>query len=68
MCGGRKNLLPGVSGRDSIRQNHRRALDPEMIRPMGIEAGTDLEELVSRIDFTGKTVYVLPYAGSVVPV
>lgn len=39
-----------------------------MIRPMGIEAGTDLEELVSRIDFTGKTVYVLPYAGSVVPV
>ncbi|MCD8075037.1 MAG: nickel-dependent lactate racemase [Lachnospiraceae bacterium] len=43
-------------------------LEPEMVRPMGIEAGTDLEELVSRIDFTGKTVYVLPYAGSVVPV
>ncbi|MCD8396917.1 MAG: hypothetical protein LUD12_07030 [Lachnospiraceae bacterium] len=36
--------LPGVSGRDSIRQNHRRALDPEMVRPMGIEAGTDLGE------------------------
>ncbi|MCD7814601.1 MAG: nickel-dependent lactate racemase [Lachnospiraceae bacterium] len=43
-------------------------LEPEMVRPMGIEAGTDLEELVSKIDFTGKTVYVLPYAGSVVPV
>jgi len=39
-----------------------------MVRPMGIEAGTDLGELLSKIDFTGKTVYVLPYAGSVVPV
>ena len=27
--GGRKNLLPGVAGRDTIRQNHERALDPE---------------------------------------
>ncbi len=27
--GGRKNILPGVAGRNTIRQNHRRALDPE---------------------------------------
>ena len=27
--GGRKNLLPGVAGRETIRQNHERALDPE---------------------------------------
>lgn len=27
--GGRKNILPGVAGRETIRQNHRRALDPE---------------------------------------
>lgn len=26
--GGRKNLLPGVSSRDTIRANHERALDP----------------------------------------
>lgn len=26
--GGRKNLLPGVSSRETIRQNHSRALDP----------------------------------------
>ena len=26
--GGRKNILPGVASRDTIRQNHERALDP----------------------------------------
>ncbi|MGN0406685.1 MAG: nickel-dependent lactate racemase [Bacteroides sp.] len=27
--GGRKSVLPGISGRQTIRQNHTRALDPE---------------------------------------
>lgn len=28
--GGRKNILPGVSSRETIRQNHSRALDPNI--------------------------------------
>ena len=58
----------------TVEQLHKAAhvytlteLDPEMVRPMGIEAGNDLESMVKRIDFTGKSVYVLPFAGSVVP-
>ena len=43
-------------------------LDPEMVKPMGMEAGRDAAELIRKIDFTGKRVYVLPLAGSVVPV
>ena len=42
-------------------------LDPELVAPMGIEAGTDLQALLGKIDFAGKDVYLLPYAGSVVP-
>ena len=34
---------------------------------MGIEASDDLQTLLNQIDFTGKDVYVLPFAGSVVP-
>ena len=34
---------------------------------MGIEASADLEKLLHKIDFTGKSVCLLPYAGSVVP-
>ena len=43
-------------------------LDPEMVRPMGMEAGKEAAELIGKIDFTGKRVYVIPLAGSVVPV
>ncbi len=43
-------------------------LEPEMLRPMGIEAGESLSQLLAQIDFAGRSVYVLPYAGSVVPV
>ena len=42
-------------------------LSDELLRPMGIDASRDLSELMAKIDFTGKSVYVLPYAGSVVP-
>lgn len=43
-------------------------LDAELIRPMGIEASPDLSALMGNIDFTGKSVYILPLAGSVVPI
>ncbi len=43
-------------------------LDPDLIRPMGLIASSDVDELVSQIDFTGKKVYVFPYGGNVVPV
>ncbi len=42
-------------------------LDPEMVQPMGIDAGKDLQAMLEKIDFTGKSVYLLPFAGSVVP-
>lgn len=42
-------------------------IDPEEVRPMGLEADSDLDRLLAKIDFTGKDVYVLPYGGSVVP-
>jgi hypothetical protein len=42
-------------------------LDSEMVLPMGMEASTSIEELLSKIDFEGKTVYSIPFAGSVVP-
>lgn len=42
-------------------------LDPELVAPMGIEASDNLENLLSKMDFTGKRVYLLPYAGSIVP-
>ncbi len=43
-------------------------LDPELIKPMGMETSDDPEELLSKIDFTDKTVYVVPYGGYVVPI
>ena len=43
-------------------------LDPSLVDPMGMTAGNDLKQLVKQIDFTGKKVYILPYAGSVVPI
>ncbi len=43
-------------------------LDPDLIRPMGLIASSDPEELISQIDFTDKKVYVFPYGANVVPV
>ena len=43
-------------------------LDAELVRPMGIEAANELSQLLEKIDFTGKSVYLLPFAGSVVPI
>ena len=42
-------------------------IDNETANPMGMTAFTDAKELVKGVDFTGKTVYVIPFGGSVVP-
>ncbi|MDO4960451.1 MAG: nickel-dependent lactate racemase [Eubacteriales bacterium] len=42
-------------------------IEPETAVPMGMEPYTDIDELMKHIDFTGKSVYVVPYGGSVVP-
>lgn len=40
---------------------------PETLSAMGIRASADLEALLPQIDFAGKTVYLMPSAGSTVP-
>ncbi len=42
-------------------------IDGDTTEPMGMKAFTDVNELVKDIDFTDKTVYIIPYGGSVVP-
>ncbi len=44
------------------------SLDPDLIRPMGLIASSNVDDLISQIDFTDKKVYVVPYGGNVVPV
>lgn len=39
----------------------------DVTKPMGMTAYTDAAEFVKGIDFTDKTVYIMPYGGSVVP-
>ncbi|MEG0766342.1 MAG: nickel-dependent lactate racemase [Clostridia bacterium] len=39
----------------------------DTVRPMGLHAASSLDVLLPRIDFTGKRVYVMEAAGSVVP-
>lgn len=42
-------------------------VEKETAEPMGMEAYTDIEAMLKEIDFTGKSVYVIPFGGSVVP-
>lgn len=42
-------------------------IDPEEVKAMGITAFSEIEKLLEQVDFTGKSVYVLPYGGSVMP-
>ena len=42
-------------------------IDGETTGPMGMQAFTDVKEFVKDVDFTNKTVYIIPYGGSVVP-
>ena len=43
-------------------------LDPKLVQPMGLKADDRLEHILSQVDFTGKSVCLMPYAGSVIPV
>ena len=42
-------------------------IDNSITEPMGMKAFTDVSEFVKGIDFTDKSVYVIPSGGSVVP-
>lgn len=42
-------------------------IDPKAVKAMGVTAFADPAELLKQVDFTGKSVYVLPYGGSVMP-
>ena len=42
-------------------------IESDTTEPMGMQAFTDAGELVKGVDFTDKTVYIIPYGGSVVP-
>ena len=42
-------------------------IDNETTSPMGMKAFTDVHEFVKGVDFTDKTVYIIPNGGSVVP-
>lgn len=43
-------------------------IDADTLRPMGMDAYTDVKALMDGVDFTGKRVYVIPYGGSIVPI
>lgn len=42
-------------------------IDKEVVKDMNIDAYTDIDELLKGVDFKGKSVYVIPYGGSVMP-
>ena len=43
------------------------SMDPEMVKDMKITSSDSIEELLSKVDFEGKDVYIIPYGGNVVP-
>lgn len=42
-------------------------IEREVVKDMNIDAYTDIDELLQGVDFKGKSVYVIPYGGSVMP-
>lgn len=55
---------------EALRKAHTYLLgeiDPAEVQDMGITAYSDMNTLLSKIDFTGKSVYIIPYSGSVMP-
>ncbi|MBQ8537500.1 MAG: nickel-dependent lactate racemase [Clostridia bacterium] len=42
-------------------------LPPETTLAVGVEACQSLDELLRRVDFAGKTVYAMPFGGSILP-
>lgn len=43
------------------------SMDPNMVKDMKIKSYNNIEDLISKVDFEGKDVYVIPYGGNVVP-
>ncbi len=42
-------------------------IDKDVVRDMNIDSYDNMEELLKGVDFNGKSVYVIPYGGSVMP-
>lgn len=42
-------------------------IDPEVVKDMGVQAYSDMQELLQEVDFKDKDVYIMPYGGSVMP-
>ncbi len=42
-------------------------IDPALVTDMGIEAHNSIEDIMNKVDFKDKTVYVMEYGGSLVP-
>ena len=55
---------------ESIRKSNVLLLgkiDPEEVKDMGIKAYDDINKLLENVDFKDKSVYIMPYGGSVMP-
>lgn len=55
---------------ENIRKAHTILLgkmDPALVKDMGITMAANAQEVLDMVDFAGKTVYVIPYGGSVMP-
>ena len=42
-------------------------IEPSLVKAMDITASSSLDEILKRIDFKGKDIYIMPYGGSVMP-
>ena len=55
---------------ETLQKGHCRILTTigdDVARPMGMQAYSDVDEMLKGFDFTGKRVYVMPNGGNVVP-
>ncbi|MPN27605.1 hypothetical protein SDC9_175039 [bioreactor metagenome] len=43
------------------------SIDPDVVKDMKITASNNIEDLLNKINFKNKDVYVIPYGGNVVP-
>lgn len=43
------------------------SIDPDLVRPMGIEAYSNVEDLMAAAQLEGKSIYIIPNGGTVVP-
>lgn len=42
-------------------------IEPEIVKPMGLEAFSDMDELLKSANLAGKSIYVIPNGSTVVP-